>query len=124
MGENQPPRSLPAAPTTAAEAKQIASSYYERANQPGNDATLTPQFFDKIYSSAKDAGKQTEAGQATAGPNAITALLDRWQALKGKPLPLASAQEMYEGLGDLIDQEWSGGRLSKVGATSGCAKGP
>ena len=105
-----------APPTTAAEAKRVASSYYDIANQPGNDATLTPQFFDKIYNSAKDAGKQTEAGQLTAGPNAVTALLDRWQGLQGKPLPLASAQEMYEGLGDLIDQEWSGGRLSKVGA--------
>jgi hypothetical protein len=116
-GETAPPQAAaPTPPTTAAAAKKVASSYYDIMNQTGgDDAALTPQFFDKTYDSAVAAGKQTEAGQVTAGPNAVTALIDRWQALKGKPLPLASAQEMYEGLGDLIDQEWSAGRLSKVG---------
>lgn len=98
---------------TAAYAKNVASAYYDIADKSGG--TLTPQFTNKFIDSVSSAGKQTEAGQAAAGQNAVSGLAERLQTLKDKPMTLAAAQEVDEALGDLIDKEYSVKGLSKDG---------
>ena len=102
-----------ATPRTAAEAKQVASQYYTAADKAGG--TLTPQFTNRFIDSVADAAPQTEAGAAVAGVNPITALVDRLQTLRDKPMTLAAAQEVDEGLGNLIDGEYGIKGLSKDG---------
>ena len=102
-----------ATPRTAAEAKQVASQYYTAADKAGG--TLTPQFTNRFIDSVADAAPQTEAGAAVAGVNPITALVDRLQTLRDKPMTLAAAQEVDEGLGNLIGGEYGVKGLSKDG---------
>ena len=111
--EAAPGRAVTATPGTSAHAKQIAGAYYDIAAKSGG--TLTPQFTDKFVDAVAAAGKQTEAGQATAGQNAVSALAERLQELRGKPLTLRAAQEVDEALGDLIDKEFGVRGLSKDG---------
>ena len=100
-------------PDTSAYAKQVASAYYDIADKTGG--TLTPQFTNKFLDSVSTMDKQTEAGQATAGQNAVSSLLDRWQVLRDKPLTLQAAQEMDEALGGLISKEYGVKGLSPDG---------
>ena len=102
-----------ATPRTAAEAKQVASQYYTAADKAGG--TLTPQFTNRFIDSVAGTAPQTEAGAAVAGVNPITALVDRLQTLRDKPMTLAAAQEVDEGLGNLIDGEYGIKGLSKDG---------
>jgi hypothetical protein len=87
-----------------ADAKQTASDYYNIANQSGS--TLTPQFTDNFVNSVGAAAPQTTAGQVVAGDNAVTQLAKRLEALRGQPMTLQAAQEVDEGIGDLIDREF------------------
>jgi hypothetical protein len=93
---------------TAAGAKAVANAKYTQAEQLGG--TLTPQFTDKFLDSISAADKQTGAGRATSGPTELSQLVDRYtngpDAIKGQPLSLRSAQEIDEGLGDLIDKHF------------------
>ena len=100
-------------PTTSAEAKTIASAYYDIANNRGG--TLTPQFTNKFIDSVSGIGKQTEAGQTVAGQSTVSGLVDRLQGLRDKPMTLQGAQEVDEGLGDLIDKEYGPTGISKEG---------
>ena len=58
---------------------------------------------------------QTLAGKLTTGSSPLEDLVSRWQALKDKPLDMQSVQEMDEGLGNLIDKEYTNGKISKQG---------
>lgn len=100
-------------PATSAGAKQIASAYYDIADQ--NGGTLTPQFTNKFIDSVGAAAPQTEAGAAVAGQSAVSSLVDRLQSRRDQPMTLQAAQEVDEGLGNLIDKEYNNGRLSKDG---------
>jgi hypothetical protein len=108
-----PPTPVTASPGTSLHAKQIAGAYYDIADKSGG--TLTPRFTNAFVDSVAAAGKQTEAGQVTAGQNAVSSLADRLQALKDKPMTLKAAQEVDEALGDLIDKEYGVKGLSKDG---------
>jgi hypothetical protein len=100
-------------PTTSAAAKQIAAAYYDKANAAGG--TLTPQFTNKFIDSVAASNPQTEAGQAVAGQNSISALADRLQSLKDQPMTLQGAQEVDEALGGLITKEFGVKGLTKDG---------
>ena len=101
------------APRTSAEAKQIAGQYYTAADNAGG--TLTPQFTNKFIDSVGSVAPQTEAGAAVTGTNAVTGLVDRLQSLRDKPMTLQAAQEVDEGLSNLIDKEYGVTGLSKDG---------
>ena len=101
------------APKTAAEAKSIASAYYNKAEQDGG--TLTPAFANKFIDAAKRLAPQSDAGMAVSGETPITALSARLEALRDKPISLQAAQEIDESLGGLIDQEFGVKGLSKDG---------
>ena len=101
------------APRTSAEAKQIAGQYYTAADDVGG--TLTPQFTNKFIDSVGSVAPQTEAGAAVTGTNAVTGLVDRLQSLRDKPMTLQAAQEVDEGLSNLIDKEYGVTGLSKDG---------
>ncbi len=108
-----PPQQGAAAPRTSAEAKQVASQYYTAADNAGG--TLTPQFTNKFIDSVGSVAPQTEAGAAVTGTNAVTSLVDRLQTLRDKPMTLQAAQEVDEGLSNLIDKEYGVTGLSKDG---------
>ena len=107
------PSDLGPLPGKSAYAKQVASAYYDIADKAGG--TLTPQFTNNFIDSVASVGKQTEAGQVVAGPNAVSGLVDRLQTLKDQPMTLGAAQEVDEALGDLIDKEFGVKGLSKDG---------
>ena len=100
-------------PKSSAEAKQVASAYYDLADRSGGK--LTPQFTNKFVDSVAEKAPQTEAGQAVAGQSAVSGLVDRLQALRDKPMTLQGAQEVDEALGGLIDQQYGVRGLSKEG---------
>lgn len=100
-------------PKTSAEAKAVASAYYQRADQVGG--TLLPEFTNKFIDKAESIAPQTPEGRAIAGDTAITGLVERIQALRDEPISLQGAQEIDERLGDLIDKEFGLKGLSKEG---------
>jgi len=97
-----PPTQAP--PATSAAAKEIASGLYKTAEQ--NNAEITPAAANAFYDKIAGKQPQTEHGQATGGTDDATALIDRWQSLRDKPIPVKAAQEMDEQLGDLIDKHF------------------
>lgn len=101
------------APRTSAEAKKIASAFYDRADTAGGQ--LTPSFTDAFLDKVKSLAPQTPEGIAVAGESPITQLGARLESLRGKPISLQGAQEVSEGLGNLIDKEWSPKGLTKDG---------
>lgn len=116
--EPQPPAPRSAAtsaqiPQTSAEAKAVASAYYNKADQIGG--TLLPDFTNKFISEAESIAPQTPEGRAIAGDTPITGLIDRLQSLRDEPISLQGAQEIDERLGDLIDKEYGLKGLSKEG---------
>lgn len=100
-------------PATSAEAKTIANSHYQTAQESGG--ILTPNFTDKFLDKVSDMTPQTSAGKVVAGDTPLTQLNQRLQALRGKPLTLPAIQEVDEHLGNLIDSEHGPLGLSKNG---------
>lgn len=99
--------------SNVADMKQLAAGLYAKADAKG--ANFTPQLTDKFVSHAAGTLPQTAAGKAVAGPNEVSALVDRLQAIKGKPLSLNEVQEIDEHMGDLIDKQYGVKGLSKEG---------
>ncbi|MGB6351495.1 MAG: hypothetical protein WBG10_15870, partial [Pseudolabrys sp.] len=95
---------IPAPPATSAAAKAIASGFYKTAEL--NNAEITPQSANSFYDKIAEKQPQTEHGQATGGTDDATALIDRWQNLRDKPISVKAAQEMDEQLGDLVDKHF------------------
>lgn len=108
-----PPAADVPVPKTAAEAKSIASAYYDKAERDGG--TLTPAFANKFVEAANRLAPQSEAGLAVAGETPITALAGRLEALRDQPISLRGAQEIDEALSGLIDKEFGVKGLSKDG---------
>lgn len=98
---------------TSKAAKQIASAYYQRAEDVGGN--LTPDFTNKFLDKADAMVPQTRAGKIVAGEGPTTSLIERIQELRDSPLSLREAQEIDEGLGNLIDGEFGIKGLSKEG---------
>ena len=108
-----PPPEGAAAITTSAQAKQVASAYYKAADDAGG--TLTPAFTNKFIDGLEAKTPQTEAGKAVAGDSPITAMIQRIQTLRDKPLTLQAAQEVDEAMSGLIGKEYGVNGLSKDG---------
>lgn len=109
-------------PTSSAAAKTISNLFYKQAN--ASDASLTPDFTNNLIDYAKSQAEQTPGGRLTTGDSPLSNLVDRWEngmpnknisSLRDQPLTMQSVQEMDEGLGRLIDNEYNNGRLSKDG---------
>ena len=98
---------------TADSIKALSSQYYKTADEKGG--LLMPKFTDDFVREAEKLAPQTEAGLLTAGETAATQLIKRWQALKGKSITLAGAQEMDEALSGIINKEYGLKGLSKEG---------
>lgn len=92
-------------PSTSAEAKQVASAFYDQAAQSGG--VLTPKFTNNFIDSVTKQLPQTEAGKVVAGESPVSALVDRLGQLRDKPLSLPEAQEIDEALGNLVTKEYS-----------------
>lgn len=100
--------------TASQDLKAQAQDAYQEAAQ--NGGTLTPQFTDKFIAKAQSLTPQTTAGKIVSGENEVTKLVNRMQALKGKPISLNEAQEIDEALGETIDGLDNGrGGLNKLG---------
>lgn len=104
-GEVNPLSARIGIPSSSAEAKQVASTFYKQADQSGG--VLTPQFTNKFIDSVTSKLPQTEAGKIVGGPSSTSNLVDRLSALRDKPMSIQEAQEVDEALGDLVSKEYS-----------------
>lgn len=104
---------IPLIQRASAAAKEVANNWYQKADETGG--TLAPDFTNALLDKAEDFAKQTRGGKLTVGESPISGLLDRWQELRDQPISLQEANEMDQGLGDLIDKEFNSGRLSGEG---------
>lgn len=100
-------------PKTAAEAKTIAAHYYQKADDVGGQ--LTPEVTNKFLDKAQSIGPQTPEGQLIRGESPITQLTQRIEGMRDQPISLRAAQEIDEGLGDIVDKEYGLKGLSKDG---------
>jgi hypothetical protein len=98
---------------TADDLKTYASAQYNKANQLGGE--LKPQVADRFVDQLQSIRPQTAAGQIISGEDELSKLIERAQELRGKPISLQAAQEIDEGLGDLIDKHVVLGKPSKEG---------
>jgi hypothetical protein len=94
-------------------AKQIASGYYQKADAVGG--VLTPEFANRFVDEAEQIAPQTNEGKIVLGNSPVTNLIDRIQGLRDQPISLQGAQEIDEGLGNLISNEFGPAGLSKEG---------
>lgn len=115
MGDKIPSdvKLTPTPPVSSDTFKDAAQKSYALADQKGG--VLTPEFTNNFVDEAKSISPQTEAGKIVAGDSTLTQLNDRMDALRDKPITLAAAQEIDEGLGKLIDSEYTIKGLSKDG---------
>lgn len=100
---------------TSDDIKALASGFYKDAETKGG--ILKPEFINKFVEKVDSLKPQTEHGKIIVGDTALTSLSDRIAALKNKPTSLQAAQEMDEGLGELIDGyvDRTTGKLTKEG---------
>jgi len=115
-GRPQPVTATPAATgpvTTSAQAKQVAGAYYKIADESGG--TLAPGFVNKFIDGVEKILPQTEAGKVVAGESPTSALVQRLQTVRDKPMTLQAVQEVDEAYGSLIDKEYGVKGLSKEG---------
>lgn len=107
---------------TSQAAKDVASKFYNRSSS--SDATFSPEFSQDVLNQFKSLSKTTKGGKLTVGDTPLNGLIDRWEngvpdknltPITAEPLDMKNIQEMDEGLSDLIDGEWTDGKLSKQG---------
>lgn len=105
----------PLPPIPSAESvKDISRTSFKEADEIGGK--LKPENSIKFVDSLESLKKQTKWGEATTGEDAITKLVERYKPLKDEPITLAAAQEIDEGLGQLIDGFYDAkGKISKEG---------
>jgi len=77
--------------------------------------TLKPQITNKFIADIEALAPQTAMGKTLAGDSIFTETVGKIREFKNNPINLNSAQEIDEILGDLIDSEYSMGRVSKQG---------
>lgn len=98
-----PPPGTP--PATAAEARGIATKWYTEAERRGG--MLTPQFVNKFIDYLQNNfPPKTEAGTIFGEGDPITALVQKAQALRDKPMSLRAVQEMDESLSQRISADY------------------
>jgi hypothetical protein len=79
--------------------RDIGSQLFKQAEMQG--AIMQPAATNRFFSQAQAVMPQTAAGRITAGDNAVTQLIDRWEksGLKNEPLTFEALKEMDEELG-------------------------
>lgn len=115
-GAAQPAATSGTIPITSDAAKAVASAYYntfDRAAQEGG--SLTPQATNKFIASVEAAAPKPGIGQAVAGKNTITDLVERLQDYKNQPMSLQDAHVVDQQLGNLITAEYSKTGVSGIG---------
>ena len=111
-----PPQQGPPVPTTSDGARAIAKAYYDRFDKAAQDGgSLNPQATDRFIASVEEAAPPPGIGQAVAGKNAITDLVERLQDHKGQPMSLQDALVVDQQLGNLISAEYSRTGVSSIG---------
>lgn len=98
MGEGSGGQALPKAPP-AAEVRAGASKTYAAADAAGG--VWKPHLTDAWINAASKVLPQTNAGKTILGETPATQLVARMQNLRGQPLTLNGAQEIYSALGDM-----------------------
>lgn len=99
---------------SAETARNAARASYKEATKLGG--SLKPEFSEQFVGNIEKLKKQTKWGAATSGDNAITSLVERYKDLKNEPITLEAAQEIDEGLSELIDGFYDNkGRINKEG---------
>jgi hypothetical protein len=115
-GSVVPPPQGPPVPTTSDGARAIAKAYYDRFDKAAQDGgSLNPQATDRFIASVEAAAPPPGIGQAVAGKNAITDLVERLQDYKGQPMSLQDAHVVDQQLGNLISAEYSRTGVSSIG---------
>ena len=111
-----PPQQGPPVPTTSDGARAIAKAYYDRFDKAAQDGgSLNPQATDRFIASVEAAAPPPGIGQAVAGKNAITDLVERLQDYKGQPMSLQDAHVVDQQLGNLISAEYGKTGVSSIG---------
>lgn len=100
MGEKSGSQLPPKAPP-AAEVRAGASKLYNAAENAGG--VLKPNLTDTWINEASKVLPQTAAGKTILGETPASKLVERMQSLRGQPLTLAEAQEVYSALGDMAE---------------------
>ncbi len=120
-----PPAPVPAAPgaapasaatpRTVPEAKAVASAYYGIADAAGG-AQFPDAYVNNLVDAFKRAAPQGEAGRTLFGDTVPAQLAAKAEGLRGKPMTLADAQEIDEGIGSLISNQYRpNGQLTDEG---------
>ena len=106
-------KSKPSPIPNADDLRVKAHGLYAEAEKAGG--VLKPQFMDDVLDDLHKITPQTEAGTIMSGENPLSKVIKRMELLRGKPVSLRAAQEIDEGLGDVIDGLVDMGRLTKQG---------
>lgn len=96
--------------------RRVGGELFKQADQQG--AIMMPNAANKFFSQVGQVRPQTAAGRATAGDNAVTKLLQRWEdaGLKNKPLTFTALKEMDEELGRMAFESVDGfGKMTNEG---------
>jgi len=110
------PHAVSTVPVTSDAAREVASAYYKRFDKAAQDGgSLNPQATDRFIGSVEAAAPPPGIGQAVAGKNAITDLVERLQDYKGKPMSLQDAHVVDQQLGHLITAEYGRTGVSSIG---------
>lgn len=97
----------------ADELRNVAGDLYSKADAIGG--VLKPETVNNWIEKIQSVAPQTEEGRIISGNNAVTDMLEKVSALKDRPITLKAAQEIDEGIGDVIDNLVQNGRLTKEG---------
>jgi hypothetical protein len=100
-------------PKTSADMQILANGAY--ANAKANGGILSPDIVNKFVDAAEKVTPQTAAGRLVSGDSETTKLVQRLQALRGKPLSLDEAQEIDEEIGNLASSNTDLGKFTKEG---------
>ncbi len=98
---------------TSQQIKEGAQAFYDIAEAKGGK--LNPSFTDRFIDEVHAMKPQTEWGKTVAGENELTKLSDKLEKGRGKPITLKDAQEIDEGLSDIIDSHYGVKGISKEG---------
>ena len=105
-----------AVPMTSDAAKDVARAYYQTFDRAAQDGgSLTPQATNKFIASVEAAAPKPGIGQAVAGQNAITDLVERLQPYKDKPMSLQDVNDIDKQLGNLVSAEYGKTGVSDIG---------
>lgn len=99
---------------SAESVKNISRASYKEADELGG--MLKPENSEKFVNGLESLKKQTKWGAATNGDDAIASLVERYKPLKNEPITLQAAQEIDEGLSELVDGFYDNrGKINKEG---------